>query len=562
MTTLVEKAILSSADNRPPMLEKDMYDSWKSIMDLYMINIEYGRLILESVVNSPLIWPTIKGNGVTRPKKYSELSPTDTIQADCDVKETNIILPGLLLEVYALVSNQKVAKDLWERIQLLIDLNAYDSDCDELGTAKVALVENLSHYGSDVLVEVYNPDNINNSMINQSVQAMPSSEQSSVVNHSGSEIRSDSNIIPYSYFFIISSIAVQTPDSGISNLLAVGTTFTGSGNLYCRWELSPGKQLPSASEERCHCQKKSKATARKIALLSKVKKKLGEAGTKSGRTATLTAEDMQKKKNDVKARTTLLLSLPDEHQLRNDLDSMSLDDLYNHLKVYEAEVQKRPNSNSQDMVFISSSKNNNNEDGNTVCVTTGTIAFPTSSVNVATLSQDTASAFIASQSNGPVTTKEKAQKKNDVKARSMLLMALPNEHLITFNQYKDDKTLFADIETRFGRNEATKKTQKTLLKQLYKNFSATRTESLDSIFNRLQKIVSQLAVLGVFISQEDLNLNFLRSLPSEWNTHVVVWRNKSDLNTISIDDLYNNFKIVEQEVKGTASLKHGFCVIS
>nr|GFB04956.1 hypothetical protein [Tanacetum cinerariifolium] len=109
---------------------------------------------------------------------------------------------------------------------------------------------------------------------------------------------------------------------------------------------------------------------------------------------------MQKKKNDVKARTTLLLSLPDEHQLRNDLDSMSLDDLYNHLKVYEAKVQRKPNLNSQDMVFISSSKNSNNEDGNTVCVTTAIIAFPTGSVNVATISQDTASAFIASQSNG------------------------------------------------------------------------------------------------------------------------------------------------------------------
>nr|GEW81116.1 hypothetical protein [Tanacetum cinerariifolium] len=84
---------------------------------------------------------------------------------------------------------------------------------------------------------------------------------------------------------------------------------------------------------------------------------------------------------------------------RNDLDSMSLDDLYNHLKVYEAEVQKKPNSNSQDMAFISS-KNKNNEDGNTVCVTTATTAFPTGSVNVATISQDTASAFIASQSNG------------------------------------------------------------------------------------------------------------------------------------------------------------------
>nr|GFD11096.1 hypothetical protein [Tanacetum cinerariifolium] len=84
----------------------------------------------------------------------------------------------------------------------------------------------------------------------------------------------------------------------------------------------------------------------------------------------------------------------------NDLDSMSLDDLYNHLKVYEAEVQKKPNSNSQDMAFISSSKNGNTEDGNTVCVTTATIAFPTGGVNVTIISQDTANAFIASQSNG------------------------------------------------------------------------------------------------------------------------------------------------------------------
>nr|GFC19173.1 hypothetical protein [Tanacetum cinerariifolium] len=152
-----------------------------------------------------------------------------------------------------------------------------------------------------------------------------------------------------------------------------------------------------------------------------------------------------------------------------------------------------------------------------------------------------------------VITKEKAQKNNDVKARRMLLMALPNEHLMTFNQYKDAKSLFASIETIFGGNEATKKTQKTLLNQMYENFSATSTESLDSIFNRLQKIISQLAVLSEFISQEDLNMKFLRSLTYEWNTHVVVWRNKPDLDTMSIDDLYNNFKIVEQEVKGTTS---------
>ncbi|GJZ88701.1 retrovirus-related pol polyprotein from transposon TNT 1-94 [Tanacetum coccineum] len=80
------------------------------------------------------------------------------------------------------------------------DLDAYDSDCDELNTAKVALMANLSHYGSDALAEVHNPDNVDNNMINQVVQVMPYSEKSSVVNHSETEITSDSNIIPYSQY--------------------------------------------------------------------------------------------------------------------------------------------------------------------------------------------------------------------------------------------------------------------------------------------------------------------------------------------------------------------------
>ncbi|GKD90212.1 hypothetical protein Tco_1365719 [Tanacetum coccineum] len=120
MTTLADKAILSGADNRPPMLEKGMYDSWKIRMELYMMNRQHGRMILESIKNGPLIWPTIEKNRVTRPKKYSELSATEAIQADCDVKATNISLTGLPLEVYALVSNHRIAKELWERIQLLM----------------------------------------------------------------------------------------------------------------------------------------------------------------------------------------------------------------------------------------------------------------------------------------------------------------------------------------------------------------------------------------------------------------------------------------------------------
>ncbi|GJR91527.1 hypothetical protein Tco_0215538 [Tanacetum coccineum] len=89
---LAEYMILSGADNRPPMLDKDLYDSWKSRMELYMQNREHGRMILESVENGPLIWPTIEENGVTRIKKYAELSAAEKIQVDCDMKATNIIL--------------------------------------------------------------------------------------------------------------------------------------------------------------------------------------------------------------------------------------------------------------------------------------------------------------------------------------------------------------------------------------------------------------------------------------------------------------------------------------
>nr|GEW97549.1 hypothetical protein [Tanacetum cinerariifolium] len=254
-------------------------------MELYMMNKQHGRMILESVENSPLIWPTIEENGVTRPRKYSELTPAEAIQADCDVKATNIILQGLTIPVFkqgddpidainymmsflssvitsrypttnnqlrnlsnprqqvtinderitlqpvqgrqisfatvqaqangqilheeelAFLADLGIAEGQATRIVITHnaayqadDLDAYDFDCDELNTAKVAPMANLSHYGSDVLAEVHNLDNIDNNMINQSVQVMSPSEQSSVVSHSKTEITSDSNIIPYSQY--------------------------------------------------------------------------------------------------------------------------------------------------------------------------------------------------------------------------------------------------------------------------------------------------------------------------------------------------------------------------
>ncbi|GKB59223.1 copia protein [Tanacetum coccineum] len=373
MTALADKSLLSGGDNKPPMLEKHLYDSWKSIMELYMMNIPHGKMILASVEKGPLIWPTITVDGVTRQKKYTELTPTDTIQADCDIKAINIILHGLPTEIYALmpleqfqvntkflntlpaewskfVTDVKLVKDLhttnvdqihahleqheqhanevrlmhertsdplalvashqmtqspyqshqhsyqnsqhqqfvspyqslqtftpgasgsnsgkqrivmcynckgeghmskqcsktrrkrddsWFKDKVLLvqaqasrqilheeelafladlgipeaqatqtvitynaayqadDLDAYDSDCDELNIAKVSLMGNLSHYGSDALTKVYNHDNVNNNMINQAVQVMSSSEQSNVaaVHNSNSSAQQDALIL-------------------------------------------------------------------------------------------------------------------------------------------------------------------------------------------------------------------------------------------------------------------------------------------------------------------------------------------------------------------------------
>ncbi|GJU07934.1 hypothetical protein Tco_1124364 [Tanacetum coccineum] len=127
----------------------------------------------------------------------------------------------------------------------------------------------------------------------------------------------------------------------------------------------------------------------------------------------------------------------------------------------------------------------------------------------------------------PSTVEEKAQRRLELKARSTLLMGIPNEHQLKFNSIKDAKLLLQAIE-------------KSL-------------EVLDQTLDRLQKLINQLEIHGKCISQEDVNQNFLRSLSPEWNTHTIMWRNKPEIDTLGLDDLYNNLKIYEPEVKGTSS---------
>ncbi|GJY63654.1 hypothetical protein Tco_0465114 [Tanacetum coccineum] len=294
MITLAEFMIIAGADNRPPMLEKSLYDSWKICIEFYMKNRENGRMILDSIQNGLLVWPTItEEDGTTRKKTYAELSASEKLQADCDCKATNIVLQGLTPDVYAIVNHHKVAKEIWDKVKLLMqgtklslqekeyllnssttdvittvnedhvkvntkflnsftrlescflvfnqgddtiaclnkamaflitvassrvnmqqvqgrqgqsyagnsykgnatssrgnnaggqarvteDLDAYDSDCDDVSNAKVVLMANLSNYGSDVISVVF--------------------EQTPVADFSNNEIHSDSNIIPYSQY--------------------------------------------------------------------------------------------------------------------------------------------------------------------------------------------------------------------------------------------------------------------------------------------------------------------------------------------------------------------------
>ncbi|GJY03357.1 hypothetical protein Tco_0369297 [Tanacetum coccineum] len=154
----------------------------------------------------------------------------------------------------------------------------------------------------------------------------------------------------------------------------------------------------------------------------------------------------------------------------------------------------------------------------------------------------------------PITyVKDKAQRRLEVKARSNLMMGIPIEHQLKFNSIKDAKLLLEAVKKRYGENAATKKTQRNLLKQQYENFTAPSSEMLDPTFDRLQKLVSQLKLLDKKLSQEDVNQKLLRSLSPEWNTHAVVWSNKAELEIMRIDDLYNNLKVYEPEVKGMSS---------
>nr|GEU59073.1 hypothetical protein [Tanacetum cinerariifolium] len=188
--------IPSGANNRPPMLDKDLYESWKSKMELYMQNKENGRMILESVKHGTRANTSrTKGNYSCQQRvvkcfncqwegHMARQCPKPKRKRDATWFKEKV----LLVEAQG---NGKVLNE--EGLEFFAD-----PDCDEISTAKAVLMANLSSYESDVLFEVLISDNTNNDMLNQSVQEMSYFEPSNFMDHSKNEIHSDSNIIPYS----------------------------------------------------------------------------------------------------------------------------------------------------------------------------------------------------------------------------------------------------------------------------------------------------------------------------------------------------------------------------
>nr|GEY30900.1 hypothetical protein [Tanacetum cinerariifolium] len=153
----------------------------------------------------------------------------------------------------------------------------------------------------------------------------------------------------------------------------------------------------------------------------------------------------------------------------------------------------------------------------------------------------------------PITVEEVMAIERERKARTTLLMALPEYHLAKFHKMADAKETWKAIKSRFGGNDESKKMQKYLLKQQFEGSFVSTSEGLHKRYDRFQTLLSQLEIHGAGVSHEDANQKFLRSLPCFWSQAALIMRTKPGLDTLSFDDLYNNLRVFKRDVKGTTT---------
>ncbi|GJX12622.1 hypothetical protein Tco_0204380 [Tanacetum coccineum] len=152
----------------------------------------------------------------------------------------------------------------------------------------------------------------------------------------------------------------------------------------------------------------------------------------------------------------------------------------------------------------------------------------------------------------PVTAAEIQAVEKERKAKNILLMAIPKEHMRRFHGMDDAKEIWEAIRTRFGGNANSKKMQKAVFKQQFEAFKISNSEGLEKGYDRFQQLLSQLEAHGAEVSTEDANHKFLRSLPPAWSNLAMTMRTNPEIDNLSIDDLYNNLRVFEQEIQGAS----------
>ncbi|GJS61410.1 hypothetical protein Tco_0656194 [Tanacetum coccineum] len=149
----------------------------------------------------------------------------------------------------------------------------------------------------------------------------------------------------------------------------------------------------------------------------------------------------------------------------------------------------------------------------------------------------------------PVSLDEHVAVQRENKVRTLLLQALPEDHMPDFHHYDDARDIWMAVKARFGGNEESKKMRKTMLKQQFTEFSVTEEEGLHKGYDRFQKILSQLNQVQARPDNDDINLKFLRALPSSWSQVALALKTRGGLDSMSFDDLYNKLRSLELDVR-------------
>ncbi|GKB48299.1 hypothetical protein Tco_0899052 [Tanacetum coccineum] len=510
MANLSEDIQCAGSNTRPPMLDRTDFASWQQRIRLYCRGKENGVNILKSIDEGPFQMGTFRetlaeGNegalhlGPERPRVYSDLSPEDKDRYNADIRATNILLQGLPKDIYSLINHYTDAKDIWDNVKMLLEGSELTKEDRES-----QLYDDFEHFrqhkGETIHDYYVRFAKLINDMRNIKMTMSRMQLNSKFVN----------NMLPeWGRFVTAVKLNRGLRDSNYDQLYA-----------YLK------QHEAHANENKMLLDRFTQHTVDPLALISNVAPQQNQATVQDGRVVVQNVQGRQNRGQGNNARgagTTGYGGAQNRVGNANPGQARQVK-CYNcnadDCDAFDSDVDEAPMAQTMFMANLSSTDLVYDEAGPSYDsdILSEDLALSVDNVFQA----DDCDAFDSDVDEAPTT-------------QTMFMANLSSADPI----YDEAGPSYdSDILSE---------------KQMYENFSAPSIEYLDSIFNRLQKIISQLAILGENISQEDLNLKFLRSLPSEWNTHVVVWRNKPDLDTMSIDDLYNNFKIVKQEVKGTAS---------